>query len=424
MSKRKLSEEDSLKEWIPDYWGPHTSITPAQWMLLLVRASKEGDIELAKIALNHGADINGIAHLSIDDEKNFKFHEMDGQTPLHMAAHSWRAEAMVKFLLDHGSDIFKKNVKSKRRNISQLPIFSHVFEGKEKSVKLLLDKADEMKRPLLEEKSDFLGETPLLMSLHGYREKSKVVQLLLQRHADINACNNSGLSALLICAGAGHSESLKELLKSPKFPIKMIESRDKEGNTALHLAVVHKIRFSQVFDIGWEYFKTSLYGIIIIKQPPSEFSEPFIKSHLQMIDLLLQAGVDVKAINNKGETPIGSINREKEREKSYLQYNFNSSPECLIEARIKLYDQTIEKLEEWKKIWRVKLFTMLWLQESLPFIPQPLLELTSDYVSDDPLPANTLCKLSLFSLQKQAFELSLRNNNDQRTSQSNFNLLV
>ncbi len=400
MKKRKTEfREADLSEWAPNHWG--RPLSQAQWILLLVQACKEGHLEHVKTAEANGAEINGVARVAKEDEDNLKFQETDGVTPLHAAAHSGKnSKLIVEFLLAHGGDIYKKNEQTNRGMMPDLPIFRHIYFGRTKTVELLLNKADELKlrsTPLLEEKSIIHDHTPLLASVCGYYEKPEVVQFLLNRRADINACTSLGESVLMLCVTSGHSKSLEQLLKWPGFPVSMLNSRDKEGNTALHLAAYQKVWLAHEGDLNpahlWKMFSNRLQDTL---PPPSEFSEHFSKPYFDIINLLLHAGADVEAKNSKGETPLGSV-IDKRNNPHVHSYH----PEYLNEAKIKLYDQTIELLEKWNSLLRLKLFNLLALQQNLSFLPTPLHALISDYDVYPP-PAIALNKSSLFSTSQSS----------------------
>ncbi len=402
MSKRNFEQ---MNYWAPSQW--QKPFTKNQWTLLLVYAAKVGDLEYVMLTLENNADINGIAHISEEDENDgeifIKFHGMKGKTALHMAADSENAAAIVKLLLDKGSDIYKKS-KDKSRCRPELAIFSHIYYGRKEAVELLLNKADELKKSLLEVRQEFSNYTPLMASFYRNPE---VVQLLLERKANINArCSGyfGEQSSLIVCMASGNVASLQCLLKWPLFPLDMLDFRDKEGNTALHVAALFQKNPGDINDLDYEHRKKYTNSDIFKSPsdfPESKFPEHFIAPIIQTIILLLEAGAEITAKNYKGESPKVSVQNKIDYlyRQSRIYGDFTClTPPYLQAAQIDLCKKIIKKLEEWENL-QEKSFRMLPLH-NLSIFPNELCELISDYDIYPPSAVGWIKTLSLFKTQQ------------------------
>lgn len=129
--------------------------------------------------------------------------------------------------------------------------------GEIESVKKLLNEGAEI------DSKNIFGETSLHIAARMGHDR--VIDVLLEKAAKVNSINNSGETALHIVAQTNHVSSLERLLTTPEIDV---HSKDREGNTALHLAA----------QVG----------------------------NQDVMDKLLQAGINIESANNQGETPLFS----------------------------------------------------------------------------------------------------------------------
>ncbi|KAL7540429.1 hypothetical protein ACHAXR_010103 [Thalassiosira sp. AJA248-18] len=127
----------------------------------------------------------------------------------------------------------------------------------------------------------------------------EVLDLLLERDADVNACNKWRETPLLIAANNGHVEAVKRLLQSGADPSLCSEA----GWSALTFAA-HK---------GYE----EICGLLLAAQAPvncrvtEDLSTPLHKAcagskpgHVSAVQQLLEGNADVHALNKWRETPL------------------------------------------------------------------------------------------------------------------------
>lgn len=223
----------------------------------LIFAARNGNIKVAKILLDCGADIN-----SIDNE---------GSTALIIAS-STGSEEIVKLLLERGANV----------NISNNQ-----------------------------------GATALIVASHKGNEK--IVELLLaQRDIDIDVFTDSG-SALFYAVSAGHEKIVKLLLKSgAKVHInkkvgkgfQTIYAYDLTLNPSLLFLLDNTMKRIYIETLkgekSFEYFLNTTHADINIKDNNGN-TALFLaleKENIASIKLLLERGVNVNSVNNKGETPL------------------------------------------------------------------------------------------------------------------------
>ena len=127
----------------------------------------------------------------------------------------------------------------------------------------------------------------------------EVLELLLERGADVNACNKWRETPLLIAANNGHSDAVTALLRSGADPGLCSEA----GWSALTFAA-HK---------GYDEIVSSLLhaGAPVNCRVTEDLSTPLHKAcagskpgHLSAVHMLLEGDADVHALNKWRETPL------------------------------------------------------------------------------------------------------------------------
>uniref|UniRef100_A0A8C6N5N3 Ankyrin repeat and KH domain containing 1 n=1 Tax=Mus spicilegus TaxID=10103 RepID=A0A8C6N5N3_MUSSI len=221
-------------------------------------AASGGYVNIIKILLNAGAEINSRYHLNLSllTFSSVMTGSKLGISPLMLAAMNGHVPA-VKLLLDMGSDI-NAQIETNRNTALTLAC----FQGRAEVVSLLLDRKANV------EHRAKTGLTPLMEAASGgYAEVGRV---LLDKGADVNAppVPSSRDTALTIAADKGHYKFCELLINRGAH----IDVRNKKGNTPLWLA--------------------SNGG------------------HFDVVQLLVQAGADVDAADNRKITPLMSAFRK------------------------------------------------------------------------------------------------------------------
>lgn len=154
------------------------------WVGLLDLAAQNGYLDVCKILLDHGAEINKRNRLGL------------GFTPLDSAAHAGQLE-VCQLLLDRGANIDYLDDKK------ETPLHLAAKTGQWRVCELLLNKGAKINA------KDVVNNRPLHSATE--HERLEVCQLLLDRGADLYATNNAGYTALRLAINL-HNTALGELL--------------------------------------------------------------------------------------------------------------------------------------------------------------------------------------------------------------------
>ena len=180
--------------------GP-TEVQAFVYDTLLHEAAATGDVELVGYLLDHGAEIDMRA-------------ELDGSTPLHLAARQGRT-AVVRLLLAKGADVAARAIGG------LMPLHMAAATGHDAAAVLLLARGAPASAPSS-------GGTPLHMAaLEGY---ASMIELLVRHGADIEGRGGEFQgTALMTAARNGHTAAAAVLLRLGAD----ITARDDIGMTAL-----------------------------------------------------------------------------------------------------------------------------------------------------------------------------------------------
>lgn len=142
--------------------------------------------------------------------------------------------------------------------------------------------------------SDIDGESPLhIAAIIGYDER---VQLLLEKGASIKGVNNNGETALHIVVQTDHVSTLKKLLATPGI---MINSKDKSGNTCLHLAAY--LGNQEMLD---KLFQSNITSESVNIQGETPLFSAVYGVNLSSVEFLLSKGAKVNHQNFNGTTAL------------------------------------------------------------------------------------------------------------------------
>jgi cytohesin len=193
-------------------------------------AAYKGHVEIVKILLDRGADLNA--------------KDNTGHAPLHWAAIEGHVD-VVRVLLDRGANPNAKN------NTGHTPLHNAAYFGHVEIVKILLDRGADLNA------KDNTGHAPLhWAAIEGHVD---VVRVLLDRGANPNAKNNTGHTPLHNAAYFGHVEIVKLLLERGADP----RIADNGGHIPLDYAKDSAIRIYILSNMQYPRLisKTSAYAL-------------------------------------------------------------------------------------------------------------------------------------------------------------------
>lgn len=253
---------------------------------LLHMAAKGGQMDIAQVLLESGVDI---------EAKDSSQH-----TPLHKAAKAGHGD-IVKLLLKNGADKHKMNARR------ETPLYQAVKGGDETTVRLLLD-------PCNDAKAKELYTNLLCIACEG--GKGAVVQLLLDKGADVCAKDANGLTALHAAIDNDRVDLVQLLL-------------DKGADTEVRQAV------------------PSWWRNDVLKKYPGREIDNYGDTPLLLasrrgkdtiVQLLLDRGADMEAKDAEGLTPLVLATRQRRQSLAILLLSRGANKEAKdIEGRTPLF---------------------------------------------------------------------------------------
>ena len=314
----------------------------------LKMASEKGHLELVKILLKHGADINlttgdygytalmfaskydhrKIVKILLENGADVNIQNRNGFTALIFASEHTNVQ-VVKMLLDYKADV---NIQENNGDTALTTSICHEKPGTITIVELLLEHGADVNltiggytnysalmsasrrgfskivKMLLEHGADVnalsnFGKTALMLTTDPIRgnddDRAKTVKILLDYKADVNIQNNeNGSTALMIASRFGYSTIVKMLLEHGAD----VNEKDNNGSTALILSVINdnvetvKMLLDNKADVNIQSNSGST-ALIYAADSDDESSEKIVK-------MLLDHGADVHIKNNRNKKAI------------------------------------------------------------------------------------------------------------------------
>jgi uncharacterized protein len=196
----------------------------------LILAVSTGNLEMTKLLVEHGADVNARATTEvgstvlcfaiegrnlqvldylIERGANVDGKSKNGQTPLHYAA-AHGLNDLVSSLLQHGSDPDLFGIPDTKGNLTT-PLMAAAANGHLETVQLLADEGADL------EKVNDVGDTVLMDVCK--RPYPEIVKLLIKKGANVNAMGKDGYTALIYAACQGQVETIRLLLAAGADPL-------------------------------------------------------------------------------------------------------------------------------------------------------------------------------------------------------------
>ena len=260
--------------------------TPLLW------AARFGNLDVARLLLDHGASINvqkrlertpliaAIANLQTISEPQVQTAEPRGK-PLGSIAQAPKHEDVARLLISSGADT------DLRTSSGRVALYYAAGNGSREIVKLLLSHNANPNN------SDDYGWTALHMA--AIKDYEDIVELLLTYNANIHACDKQGWTALHVAARYGH-KSITKLLLAYNADVKALNSY---GFTALHLAATwgHTDMVALLVDAGSDLSARTLSGHTAVHTAA-------LRGHDKTVEALLSLGADPNILNLHGNNAL------------------------------------------------------------------------------------------------------------------------
>ena len=299
--------------------------------------------ELCSILLEHNAKVDAV--------------DKDGNQPLHLACKQWHT-AIVRLLLSHGADVTALNkqqrkpshmanesiLKSYEVHNGNHALHTAVKKGHIPTVQLLVDCGADVNE--LNE----CGQTPLHTAAGGEKDCPKLCSILLEHNAKVDAVDKDENQPLHLACKRGHTSTSHFLLSNGAD----VHALNEYGQTPLHttaggerdchklcsILLKHNAKIdavdkdgNQPLHLAWKQWHTATVGLLLShgadvtalnkhqRKPLDLANESVLKScevhygnhalhvaaqngHIQTVQLLVDCGADVNALNEYGQTSL------------------------------------------------------------------------------------------------------------------------
>jgi ankyrin repeat protein len=285
-------------------------------------AIEKNDIEMAKLLIENGADVNmmcPIDTISIEGPVNI--------APLHNAKDGYEYHKdMITLLIDNGADV---NVED---SLGKTPIeLAHEIED-DAAVKLFFERGAFI--------SADKATTLMIHHLYRYGRDMNIdtIRLLLEHGADVHSLDIYGNTPLIRACKWCNEIDLVTLLLS-KGATEVINTPDNEGFTPLHYACRNycvdtvTLLLNNYADVNFQNADGNTPLHLVLKLFDSEIAkeEPkyeIIEQYNNIIKLLIENNTIMNIPNNEGKTPTdiiilfgGKINTENQNDERNKYYN-------------------------------------------------------------------------------------------------------
>ncbi|XP_055644880.1 serine/threonine-protein phosphatase 6 regulatory ankyrin repeat subunit B isoform X8 [Toxorhynchites rutilus septentrionalis] len=251
--------------------------------------------------------------------KNYlNFTNEDGATALHYICQVTKDEVksgngdreIVKMLLEHGADV---SLTTKSTNDTCLHAVAVAGNNDVLSEVISHLSTADVQKAMNRQSS--VGWTPLLIACN--RGHMDLVNTLLSNHARVDVFDNEGRSALHLAAEHGYLQVCDALITNKAF----INSKSRVGRTALHLAAMNG--YTELVKFLIRDHNAVVDILTLRKQTPLHLAAA--SGQMNVCKLLLELGANIDATDDVGQKPIhvAAQNNYSEVAKLFLQQHPN-----------------------------------------------------------------------------------------------------
>jgi ankyrin repeat protein len=232
----------------------------------LAMAATKGNIEVVKLLIDRGANVNAILE--------------DGITPLINAARAGHVN-ICALLIEKGADVDIKPASG------QTALSTSAKYGKLKTAEFLIKKGATV------DARDFFGRTPLMYAA-AFNDTAMCI-LLISHNADKSIVDNDGVNALLAACINNRIETTRVLLEKGMSP----DAKDLNGVTPLMVA-----SGNGNFALAELLLKYNANINIKTSSGETALTIAVLKSNERMVNMLIEHKADVNQKMNAAETPL------------------------------------------------------------------------------------------------------------------------
>lgn len=226
----------------------------------------------------------------------------DGRTPLHFAAEQDISFEIVNMLVDAGSDV------NCLTESGLSPLHKAAFPRAANTIRVLLERGADVN--LRTSAGYHCGQTALHHAVRGWGQFKAVINLLIDRGADVDSRDSQQRTPLLLNVEQDNSQC-QEIAELLLYFGANIRARDESGCTVLHGSgqnfSVEMVEWlcQRGADVNWsnDNGETPLFAAIE--------SPRFWKQSLKIINVLLKLGADPNCENIQGQSALCSAIRHR-----------------------------------------------------------------------------------------------------------------
>lgn len=274
-------------------------------------AAREGAINLARLLIKNGTDINSrdidsrtplhiaaqyaesrMIRLLLVHCANVEAVDELGRTPLHAACDGEAAQECVAILLDAGANV-------DARDEDGFTVLETAIRDDQSELALLL-----LARGANVENRDHDGRTPLFIAVEYKRDWA--IKSLLENGADLATRNAHGNTALYDAVDSSNESVVRTLLDHGAMTKTAVDQGKGHGDALLHCAVrgANVAILEMLLEAGADIHERGYAGETALHQVMLPFLYSGIHEHIHIVCLLLTHSAPVDAVNRYGDTVL------------------------------------------------------------------------------------------------------------------------
>lgn len=264
----------------------HNSVAVVQTILFervaLFSADHNGDTALHHAVARKDSDDVAEYLLKTDAARMVNAENLDGRTPLHLAA-AKKNRKLLQQMIDAGGDV---NLPDRQ---GFTPLHDAICSHDVKTVKLLIDNGADISKPTAR-----MRVTPLILAIQQ-KGDAEIVRLLLEHDASAKTADDDGVTPLMVAARNGDLALMQVLLETGADAA----ATDKRKQNVLHYCEgnIPAPMVEKLINGGADVNQTSEWG-------RSPLVNALQDRNTALATLLIDKGANPNVADNQGFTPL------------------------------------------------------------------------------------------------------------------------